>query len=230
MTDNLLTDVDPTLPRVDAEDESFEFFDGEDRQEGLFLPQVTPGPATIRFEEEDFSYGAIGQENEQLKYTAYIQTADIGAGRVLRSGHLSEIPLRFQKASSYRSVKMEEMKIPSDMERLYKALGLKDKYGAPTTKKERLLMIERIRAESGKGIARVTLGWTASIILGVDETTGKKIYEVYSTHPQIKRGEKPWPAREADGSLPQVITFSNGEQRAAQVRIMGFLSPQKKDS
>lgn len=194
----------PDNPALDA-DEDFQF--DESTGGGEFPPQLTPGPVTFRYECTEFKAAEGGRPNE-LTYTAHVQTAGLTPGRILRDRGLTEIPVRFNRSSDYKSDKMKEKKVPSDMERLYSGLGLVDEIGKPSSRAQ---MIEVLRGANGR-TAQGSVAWGAAIKIKDGE------YEVYSTSPNTKRGEKPWP-RNPDGTLATSVKFSTGDTKMAREEI-----------
>lgn len=209
----------PDNPALGADDD-FQF---DESQGGQFPPRITPGPVHFRYEVTGFKDAAANNgKASEVTYTAHVQVADLGPGRLLKDQGLTEIPVRFCRASDYKSAAMKEKKVPSDAERLYAALGLVEEVGKPTSRAQ---MWEVLRGASGR-IAKGSLVWSAAIKNGTDDK-GKTKYETFSTSPNIKRGDKPWP-RTAEGQLALEVTFSTGESRVGREEIGGLVVPKVK--
>lgn len=210
---------DATLPdnlEVAGEvEEGFSFTEGTGG--GQYKPRVTPGPVTFRYEptgyrEEPNKDGVMIRE---ITYTAHVQNSSLGVGRLLVDRGESETKVSYQRESDYKSPKMVEKRVQSGFERLYEALGLKAEFGLPTS---RAAFVEALRGATGR-YAQGSLIWRASKKLDNGDV------EIFSTSPNPGRGEKPWPARGADGQLPIEVTFSDGTTKFGREEIGRLYAP-----
>ena len=184
-------------------------------------PRITPGSVNFRFEETGFEtkINPKGVEIAEITFTAHVQAADLQPGRLLRDNGESEVQIRFNRTSDYKSDLMKEKEVQSGFERLYQCLGLIQEIGKP---KSKAAMLEALRASTGRhGSGKLI--WTCAKKISDDLT------EVYSTSPNTKRNEKPIPRGE-DGNPVQEITFSNGDTKMVREEIGRLFVPRvKKD-
>lgn len=217
-TDNVnygfvMTDLE--IPADTEVNDDFQF----DTDEGMrFAPRITPGTVTFRFEP---TRNEESNGKRTIEYTAHVQVKGLAPARILRTINGDEAPLNFQRASDFKSPAMRDKKIPSDMERLYSALGLVATHGKPTSKEQ---MFDTIYAAAG-AIGKATIIWKAVRTVSKKTETSKAVYETFSTSPNVKKGEKPWPRAE-DGSLLEEVTFADGSTKMGREEI-GRLIPAK---
>ena len=216
------TEIPPEIGGGDFE------FDEPTGGGGNFPPRITPGPARFRVEitayaEQDANGSVHVLRNgkvPKLTYTAHVQVGDLGPGRLLKDSGEAEIPVRFNDASGFKSEAMKAKHVSTDLERLYTATGLLAEFGPPKSLDS---MVEMLR-NAGSRYASGNIGWTAGAKTDDVNDKGKTIYEVFSTKPNTKRGEKPWP-RAADGSLATSVTFANGETKMAREGVTALYAP-----
>ena len=199
----------PTLAvptEVDSQvDEGYDF--PVDEGGGQYRPSLTPGTVHFRFESTELVEGKTAKDREtgetitfdEITYTAHVQTAELASGRILKDNGESEIPIRFNRASGFRTKKMREAAPPiqSGLQRLYQCLGLIESVGKPRSD---AALVQTLRASSGE-FGTGKLVWTCA------KKINDSLTEVFSTSPNLKRGEKQLPRGE-DGNPVQEVTFS----------------------
>lgn len=221
--------VDEEIPQ-DLQGTGGDFEFDEPTGGGEYPPRILPGAVRFRFEfaklDEQDANGSVhtlrNGKVPKITYNAHVLNADLTPGRLLRDTGEPETPVRFNEASGFKSQAMKDKKVSTDVERLYTTLGLLAEFGPPKSLDQIVQMIQGANGRIGTG----AIGWNAAVKTDQTNEKGKTVYEVFSTKPNTKRGEKPWPRGE-DGALLERVTFSDGTEKLAREQIIALYAPKK---
>jgi len=183
---------------------------------GSFKPRIYPGPVKFIFTPVPAVDRSTGQPtadglsaivvNGQTYYQLHFN-ADILAGTLPPARLVEPVPadtiisVRFQRVSTYVFPKRG---ISTACE-LYRSLGLDKKFGVPKTQKELLQRLVEAKGAVGHG----DIGW---------EAYNSATKERFSTAPNTKKGDKPWP-KQPDGRPALEVTFSDGTTKFGRERL-----------
>jgi len=191
----------------------------EDFPEFEFTPRVTPGVVTYRYEYKETREKATkaGVPFKVVVFTAHVLTDALPPARLIGIEPGTEVAVNFNEVSSAnfatKDKKGREVEI-STAALLFRALGL-DKRFPQVSPADGAAIVAYLEQASGL-MAEGVLAWRA----GAKLEDGS--YEVFSTHPRKNkkdpaRAEKPWPI---GNPRPVSVTFSNGESKVGQERLV----------
>lgn len=172
---------------------------------GVYLPAVSPGPVEFVFNLDKVNTIVVqGETMPQIEWTAEILTDKLPAERLLSPTN-GRVRVPFQRSSFYVFPKRGI----SPAGELYRALGLHETHGKANNKGE---VIERLQQASGSAVGRGISGLEA-----YNRNTGER----FSTNPNVKKGDKPWPRTE-NGGYALDVQFSDGTRKPGREQIVSL--------
>jgi hypothetical protein len=221
MTD-IFSTVTEEIPK-DLQDDlgaDYIFTEADVQSGGEFEPRILPGTVYFRFEVTDHKEPQEGETAHQITYTAHVQVADLGPGRLRRDTGQSEVPITYNRIwvrPPERDPQTKEFKSkPYDLIALHAGLHRKEGKSllaeqGPADFKEMLRRV--LEAGSGTHFAKGSLIWESYKKF----ETGP---QVFSTSPRKGRNpQNPWPPRDENNQLPISVTFADGDTKTAQEKI-----------